>query len=75
MARSRLHGSRRVRRTTVQPVQLSLMPDQVPAPAPALIVELPDQQVAAAVAVLAALIARTVDPSLATDVTEEASGE
>jgi hypothetical protein len=40
-----------------------------------LIVQLPDQQVAAAVAVLAALIARTVDPSLAPAVIEEASGE
>jgi hypothetical protein len=59
----------------VQPVQLSLIPDQVPAPAPTLIVQLPDQQVAAAVAVLAALIARTVDPSLAPAVIEEASGE
>jgi hypothetical protein len=51
------------------------MPDQVPAPAPALIAQLPDQQVAAAVAVLAQLIARTADPSLAPDVVEEAGGE
>ncbi len=59
----------------MQPVQLSLMPDQVPAPAPTLIAQLPDQQVATAVAVLAHLIARTVDPSLAPDVIEEAGGE
>lgn len=42
----------------MQPVQLSLMPDQVPAPAEALIVELPEVQVAAAVTALAALIAK-----------------
>ena len=59
----------------MQPVQLSLMPDQVPTPAPTLIAQLPDQQVATAVAVLAHLIARTVDPSLAPDVIEEAGGE
>jgi len=51
------------------------MPDQVPTPAPTLIAQLPDQQVATAVAVLAHLIARTVDPSLAPDVIEEAGGE
>jgi hypothetical protein len=54
----RLHGSRRARRTTVQPVQLSLMPEQVPAPPQSLIAELPQAQVAAAVAALAALIAK-----------------
>jgi hypothetical protein len=59
----------------VQPVQLSLMPEQVPAPAPTLIAQLPDQQVAAAVAVLAALIARTVNPSPAPGVAGEAGGE
>ena len=31
---SRLHESHRARRTTVQPAQLSLLPEQVPAPAP-----------------------------------------
>jgi hypothetical protein len=59
----------------VQPVQLSLMPERVPAPAPTLIAQLPDQQVAAAVAVLAALIARTVNPGLVPGVVEEACGE
>ena len=59
----------------MQPVQLSLLPEQVPAPAPALIAQLPDQPVAAAVAVLAQLIARSVDPSLVPAVVEEVTGE
>ncbi|GAA4264213.1 hypothetical protein GCM10022255_115770 [Dactylosporangium darangshiense] len=42
----------------MQPVQLSLMPEQVPAPPATLIVQLPAGQVAAALALLAALIAR-----------------
>jgi len=42
----------------VQPVQLSLLPDQVPAPPPALIGQLPVPQVEAAVMLLAGLIAR-----------------
>jgi hypothetical protein len=59
----------------VQPVQLSLIPDQVPAPAPSVLAQLPDQQVAAAVAVLATLIAKTVNPTLVPGLVEEASGE
>jgi hypothetical protein len=43
----------------VQPVQLSLLPDQVPAPLPDLISQLPQNNVTAAVALLAGLIART----------------
>jgi hypothetical protein len=39
------------------------------------IAQLPDQQVAAAVAVLAALIARTVNPGLVPGVVQEACGE
>jgi hypothetical protein len=62
--RARLHGSRLARRTTVQPVQLSLMPDRFPAPPAVLIAELPVQQVAAAVALLAHLIAKTAGPDL-----------
>src|SRR6266571_6698707 len=58
MTGSRLHGSHRARRTTVQPTQLSLLPDQVPAPPPQLLAQLPAPQVAAAVAMLAGLIAR-----------------
>jgi hypothetical protein len=42
----------------VQPVQLSLLPDQVPAPLPDLLGQLPQNDVAAAVALLAGLIAR-----------------
>jgi len=42
----------------VQPVQLSLLPEQVPAPLPEMIGQLPQDNVAAAVALLAGLIAR-----------------
>jgi len=42
----------------VQPVQLSLLPDQVPAPLPELISRLPEEEVTEAVAQLAGLIAR-----------------
>jgi hypothetical protein len=41
---SRLHESHRARRTTVQPAQLSLLPEQVPAPAPMVFAELPSQE-------------------------------
>jgi hypothetical protein len=43
----------------VQPVQLSLLPEQVPAPLPDLIGQLPGPRVEAAVTLLAGLIART----------------
>jgi hypothetical protein len=59
----------------VQPVQLSLMPEQFPAPPAMLIVELPVQQVAAAVALLAHLIAKTADPDLAALAGTEAGDE
>jgi len=42
----------------VQPVQLSLLPDQIPAPLPALIDHLPGVQVQAALVLLARLIAK-----------------
>jgi hypothetical protein len=42
----------------VQPVQLSLLPDQVPAPPPELIGQLPGSQVETATTLLAGLIAR-----------------
>ncbi len=42
----------------MQPVQLSLIPDQVPAPPPALISQFPNPQVEAAVTLLACLIAK-----------------
>lgn len=59
----------------MQPVQLSLIPDQVSAPAPSVLAQLPDQRVAAAVAVLATLIAKTVNPTLMPGMVEEASDE
>jgi hypothetical protein len=59
----------------VQPVQLSLMPDLAPAPPAVLIAELPVQQVAAAVALLAQLIAKTADPGLVTPAGTEAGDE
>ncbi len=46
----------------MQPVQLSLLPDQVPAPPPAVIARLPETDVGQAVQVLAALIARMTGP-------------
>jgi hypothetical protein len=55
---SRLHGSHRPRRTTVQPVQLSLGLDQVPAPPVALLGRLPEPQVQAAIVMLAGLIVK-----------------
>ena len=42
----------------MQPVQLSLLPDQVPAPPVIVLAQLPGVNVAAAVMVLAGLIAR-----------------
>ena len=42
----------------MQPTQLSLMPDQLPAPPPALMGQLPVPQAEAAVSLLACLIAR-----------------
>ena len=62
---SRLHESHRARRTTVQPAQLSLLPEQVPAPAPMVFVQLPSQEVTTAIRLLARLIARSAGPALA----------
>ena len=42
----------------MQPVQLSLMPDQLPAPPPALTGQLPVPQAEAAMSLLACLIAK-----------------
>jgi hypothetical protein len=55
----------------VQPVQLSLLPEQVPAPPPDLIGQLPGPQVEEAITLLAALIARV----RAAAVTAEAGDE
>lgn len=46
----------------MQPVQLSLLPEQVPAPLRELIGQLPQDDVAAALALLASLIARMAVP-------------
>ena len=48
----------------VQPVQLSLLPDQVPAPPPDLLAQLPGPQVAAAIMLLAGLIAKAGQPGV-----------
>lgn len=58
MTGSRLHETHLSRRMIVSSVQLSLLPDQVPAPVPDLIGQLPGPQVDAAVTLLAGLIAR-----------------
>ena len=55
----------------MQPVQLSLLPDQVPAPPPELIGQLPGSQVETAVTLLAGLIARAHAGAMA----QEAGGE
>ena len=49
----------------MQPVQLSLLPDQVPAPPPAVIGQLPTPQVDAAVTLLAGLIAKAAGTAAA----------
>jgi hypothetical protein len=51
----------------VQPVQLSLLPDQVPAPLPDLIAQLPRSQVAAAITALAGLIVKAAQPEVTGD--------
>ena len=59
----------------MQPTQLSLMPDQLPAPAVALVEQLPAPQVAAAVGLLARLIAKVADPSAAQTVHKAGGNE
>lgn len=49
----------------MQPVQLSLIPQQVPAPPAVVLGELPDPDVRVAVRLLARLIATSIDPALA----------
>ena len=49
----------------MQPAQLSLLPEQVPAPAPMVFVELPSQEVTTAIRLLARLIAASAVPALA----------
>src|SRR5580700_3472655 len=64
---SRLHESHQPRRTIVQPTQLSLLPDQVPAPPPDLLARLPGSQVTAAITALAGLIAKAGQPEVTGD--------
>ena len=49
----------------MQPVQLSLIPEQIPAPPPVLVEQLPAVQVAAAVGLLAGLIAKAAEAAAA----------
>ena len=51
----------------MQPVQLSLLPDQVPAPPPDLLARLPGSQVTTATMLLAGLIARAGQPEVTGD--------
>src|SRR5262249_3734186 len=58
----RLHASHRPRRTPMQPVQLSLIPDPHPAAPETLAGRLPADAVAAAITLLAGVIAKTAIP-------------
>ena len=51
----------------MQPVQLSLLPDQVPAPPPDLLARVPGSQVTAAIMALAGLIAKAGQPGVTGD--------
>ena len=55
VGRGRLHGSHRARRTTMQPVQLSLLPEQDPVPVPQALGHLPEAETAEAIRLLAGL--------------------
>ena len=61
----------------MQPVQLSLLPEKHPAPPTMVFAQLPEQQVTAAVTLLAGLIARAAAPGAAamTDPAEVSGGE
>ena len=59
----------------MQPVQLSLLPDQMPPPPAALVEQLPAPQVEVAVGLLARLIAKAADPSAAQTVGEVGGDE
>ena len=59
----------------MQPVQLSLMPDQVPAPPATLLDQLPEPRVAAAIATLAGLIAKAAAAPVSAEPAEQARDE
>lgn len=50
----------------MQPVQLSLLPEQTPTPPAAVSAHLPADQMAAAVALLARVVAKAAQPAAAT---------
>jgi hypothetical protein len=58
----------------MQPAQLSLLPDQLPAPPEALLDQLPVPQVEAAMTLLAHLIAKTAQPTPPSTVTAVTAG-
>lgn len=51
----------------MQPVQLSLLPDQVPAPPPDPLAQLPGPQITAAITALAGVIAKAGGPGVSGD--------
>jgi hypothetical protein len=57
----------------MQPAQLSLLPDHVPAPPPTILSQLPEQQIAAAITLLARLITKAAASNPAAET--GASGE
>ena len=59
----------------MQPVQLSLMPDQVPGPHPAVVEQVPEPQLAAAIATLAGLIAKAAAAPVSAEPAEQARDE
>jgi len=50
----------------MQPAQLSLLPEQCPAPVPMVLAQLPDPEVTAAITLLAQLIAKAAAPAAET---------
>lgn len=61
----------------MQPVQLSLLPEEYPAPPPMVFPQFPERQVTAAVTLLAGLIAKAAAPAAepVTILTEVSGGE
>lgn len=59
----------------MQPAQLSLVPEQVPAPAPVVFARLPGQEVTTAIRLLARLIAGSAGPALAAPAGARDGGE
>jgi hypothetical protein len=70
----RLRGNHLARRTSVQPAQLSLMPEQIPGSPPEVILSLPETGVAAAIRILARLIAHAATTTM-TGACDEGPGD